>query len=127
MASICDWCRDLIEDSEDETRLKLVDEDGDVVLRGWPTFHRDCGIMALYAATEAIEDKATGERPDPTTDELLNHIPTLGDFWRRGPDGPVSDRMRLTQHLGERSAAQHTLLAPASARCSTRASVPVRT
>ena len=102
---VCDWCREHIEDRDVEARLSIdFDDSQNPGVQGRLRFHQDCGIMALRAAAEHIEDHAPGERPDPATDELLEHIPcpSSPSDYSREPDGPVTSRMRLVKHLGER-------------------------
>ena len=97
----CDWCREPIEPGEAEATLVLVCKCRRPEVGSGLRFHENCGIMALYGAAEEIEDHVGADRPDPATEELLEHIPTLS-----GPnaplDGPVTDRLKLVQHLGEK-------------------------
>jgi hypothetical protein len=100
----CDWCHQQIKADEPEATFSIDFEKRSLApgMRSHLRFHEGCGIMVLHSANEHIEDHAPGERPDPATEELLEQIPTSGDY-SGVPDGPVTSRMRLVQHLGERN------------------------
>lgn len=106
---LCDWCRQPIEGEPDAT-LSLVFKSERPNVRSGLHFHEGCGVMALYRATEEIEDHMGGERPDPASEELLEHIPTVRGSVVPGanPDGRLTDALRLVEHLGE-SKATYTL------------------
>ena len=109
---ICDWCGEKIHDDDNVARLKIECScDTRDTSRPYSprsreissgmTFHEHCGIRALYASTEAIEDYPVRERPEPSDEDILYHIPVLTKNRMDGDDGPAGDRLRLSRHLGD--------------------------
>lgn len=103
---ICDWCGEPIGNDENVAKLKVeISRDGGDTgysrppreIGGWMQFHEDCGIRVIYAAAEAIEDIPDKQRPEPTDETILEHIPDLVSSAR--PDGPADSHLLLYHYL----------------------------
>jgi hypothetical protein len=100
---ICDWCGEPIENGDIVAKLKVEFEGAgsfsrpDRAIDGWMRYHEDCGTRVIYAAAEAIEDIPDKQRPEPTDDKILHHIPVLRSGW---PDGPAGGQLHLDHYLG---------------------------